>query len=199
MQYICEYNQEWPEHFRAIVRYLVNFLPGECSIHHVGSTAVPGMSAKDIIDLDIECPKGTMPLIIKALEEAGYEHQGDKGIPTREAFRPLELSPSFQLPPHHLYACESDSPELFKHIAFREYLKAHKTRVEWLAAEKLNADTHAESRAEYVELKSDAYTQLTEESLQWARQLMSQSADKPNANDESNVSDEPNVSVDLIG
>jgi len=54
MKYITEYNQLWSEQFDQIAMHLKLLLPDSCKIHHVGSTSVPGMAAKDVIDLDIE-------------------------------------------------------------------------------------------------------------------------------------------------
>jgi GrpB-like predicted nucleotidyltransferase (UPF0157 family) len=126
------------------------------------------MPAKDIVDVDIECPDGTMPQIIAALDRAGYDHEGDKGIPTREAFCPGDRTAA-GLPHHHLYACETRSPELFKHLAFRDYLVSHSDRARWLAAQKIVADQAADSRDAYIENKSDAYAVITAESLPWAK------------------------------
>jgi len=169
MQYITEYKKDWPSRFQEIAAYLREHLPKECVIHHVGSTSIPGMPAKDIIDLDIECPVGSMPTVIDALNSAGYEHQGDKGIPTREAFRPFPQSIAAESPVHHLYACESDSPELFKQLAFRDYLISHEQRANWLAAQKRFADKTASTRDQYIENKCDAYEVITRESIEWAK------------------------------
>lgn len=169
MQYITEYNPNWPKRFKLIVAVLCLHLPDTCLFHHVGSTSIPGMPAKEIIDIDIECLTGSMVDVIQALATFGYEHEGDKGILTREAFRPLLYSTPSKFPMHHLYACEVDSPELFKHLAYREYLKAHPAKALWLASQKRLADEEASSRQEYIANKSDAYAIITEESLSWAK------------------------------
>jgi GrpB-like predicted nucleotidyltransferase (UPF0157 family) len=137
MKYFTPYNDVWPHRSQQIARFLYDQIPNNCRIHHVGSTAIPGIPAKDIIDLDIEYPSGTMQSIIGILDEAGYVHEGDKGIPSRETFCPKMGSSASKLPQHHLYACESQSPELFKHLAFREYLILHVQRAKWLAAQKI--------------------------------------------------------------
>jgi len=168
MRYIAQYNDEWPMRFTLIARFLQEHIPHTCIIHHVGSTSIPGMPAKEIIDIDIECPNGTMSSIIDALEKAGYEHEGDKGIPTRESFKPRGGSEAIDLPTHHLYACETQSPELFKHVAFRDYLVSHPKRAKWLANLKHEMDMSADSRADYIESKSGAYEVITKESLSWA-------------------------------
>ena len=114
LRYITEYNPDWPRRFTQIADVLAPCLLPDCQIHHVGSTAVPGMPAKDIIDLDIQCACGQMPQIIEVLTKLGYRHAGDQGIPGREAFHPLAGTAIADLPAHHLYACEADTAELAK-------------------------------------------------------------------------------------
>jgi GrpB-like predicted nucleotidyltransferase (UPF0157 family) len=88
---------------------------------HVGSTAVPGLAAKPIIDMDVVVPgeRGVRPAIA-ALSAAGWRHEGDLGIPGREALRP---------PPdavyHHLYVVVAGSQAHRDHIDLRDFLRAH--------------------------------------------------------------------------
>jgi GrpB-like predicted nucleotidyltransferase (UPF0157 family) len=126
------------------------------------------MPAKDIVDLVIECPRGTMAAVISALGSIGYTHQGDRGIPGREAFRPVRGAPAENLPPHHLYACEELAHELLKQLAFRDFLHSHPDRMLWLAQQKRLADQGAQTRDEYIQNKDQAYSTITAESLKWA-------------------------------
>ena len=91
------------------------------------------MLAKDIIDLIIESPAGQMPTIIAVLDKAEYIHEGNKGISTREAFRPKPANMAARLPPHHRYACETGSSKLFRHLAFHDYLIARPQKPDGLA------------------------------------------------------------------
>ncbi len=167
MQYIIEYNRDWPNRYLQVVEYVKKFLPDSCIFHHVGSTSVPGMPAKDIIDLDIEYVPGYLQAVIGGLKEAGYEHQGDLGIPGREAFElPLDYGAT-SLPTHHLYACEAGTYELLKHLAYRDYLIANPARAEWLAIQKLSVDASASSRDEYIEKRSSFYALIAGESMEW--------------------------------
>ena len=165
MRYITPYNPDWPRRFAHIVAYLVPLLPKDCRIHHIGSTSVPGMPAKDVIDLVIECPGGSIRAVIDALSKAGYEHQGDRGIPGREVFRPASESEPASFPSHHLYTCESGAAELRKELAFRDYLIRHPHRAHWLAQQKIAADASAPTRAAYIDNKSPSYALITSESL----------------------------------
>ncbi|MEW6713301.1 MAG: GrpB family protein [Chloroflexota bacterium] len=171
MKYITDYNPNWVEQFEYIASWLRERLPDNCHIHHVGSTSVFGMPAKNIIDIDIECPIGRMNTIITALNLAGYEHEGDKGISGREAFRPKEGTEASFLYPHHLYACESNARELHKHLAFRNFLLANPERARWLAKHKIECDNVAESRSDYIERKAPFYELITADSLKWAEKI----------------------------
>lgn len=157
MQYITPYSPVWPDCFRELARHLRPFILNRCAIHHVGSKSIPGMPAKDIIDAIIECPIGSMPRIIKALAGAGYEHEGDLGVTSREAFRLLAGTSVAGSPTHHLYACESNSPEMMKMLAFRDYLRTHTDRAQWLASKKIECDAAATSHDDYIKRKDPYY------------------------------------------
>lgn len=123
------YDPAWPEAFEAIRREIAAALGSlAVGIHHVGSTAVPGMSAKPIIDMDVEISDmADFPEVVARLAAAGYEHEGDLEIRGREAFCYEGKS---HLQKHHLYICPSDSPELHRHLTFRNYLRTHPDAVE---------------------------------------------------------------------
>lgn len=121
---VLPYDPAWMQDFEAIRRELSLCL-GELalSIEHVGSTSVAGLSAKPIIDIDVVIRDDTpLEAVIAALAGIGYEHEGDLGIPRREAFR-YDGKP--HLKEHHLYVCPASSPELRRHITFRDYLRTH--------------------------------------------------------------------------
>ena len=117
------YREAWEQSFRDIQAEIEAAL-GELAlrIEHVGSTAVPGMSAKPVIDMDVVIKdRSVLDAAISALAAIGYEHEGDLGIAGREAFR---YDGKEHLQKHHLYVCALDSPELKRHIAFRDYLRS---------------------------------------------------------------------------
>lgn len=120
---VLPYDPAWRQAFEDIKSRLLPALGGLClCIEHVGSTAVPGLSAKPIIDMDAVIPdRSVLPEVIAALEGIGYTHEGDLGIPGREAFR---YDNREQLPAHHLYVCARDCEELRRHLAFRDCLRA---------------------------------------------------------------------------
>ncbi len=165
MKYLLEYTEDWPVAFTQIQAHLLVYLPAGCRVHHVGSTAIPGMPAKDIVDVNVEVPVGAIGQVIEHLEVAGYRHVGDRGIPGREAFEPLSWSRADALCKHHLYACEASARELRRHLAFRNYLIAHPERAAWLAARKRLHDAGAPTRDAYIEAKSPDYEAILAEAL----------------------------------
>lgn len=120
---VVDYDPAWPTLFTGIAeRVRAAFAGGSLTrIEHVGSTSVPSLSAKPIIDIDVVIPsRADLPDAVARLATLGYVHQGDLGITSRESFkRPIGT------PPHNLYVCAEDSPELRRHLAFRDHLRAH--------------------------------------------------------------------------
>jgi len=101
-----EYNPEWVSWFDQICFFFESKLePYVLRIEHVGSTSIPGMVAKPIIDFDIVIQLSDFAEIKSRLEAIGYVHQGDQGIPEREAFAMTNIELKEQFPPHHLYVC----------------------------------------------------------------------------------------------
>ena len=121
---VLPYNEQCERDFAQIQDELVKALgPLSLRIEHVGSTAVRGLSAKPIIDIDIVIRDySLLEAVVSALEAIGYYHEGDLGIAGREAFR---YDGKDHLQKHHLYVCPQDSAELKRHIAFRDYLRIH--------------------------------------------------------------------------
>jgi GrpB-like predicted nucleotidyltransferase (UPF0157 family) len=123
---VVEYDSTWPQLFETLRSSIWNAVADiAISIEHVGSTSVPGLAAKTIIDIDVVVPNQHVSIGIERLTILGYEHQGDLGIPQREAFR----CPSGSIR-HHLYLCPASSPALANHIAIRDYLRANPDAVQ---------------------------------------------------------------------
>ncbi|WP_439506180.1 GrpB family protein [Sediminibacterium sp.] len=129
------YSADWNTHFELIKNALDECLQGlYYTIEHIGSTAVPGLAAKPIIDIDIVFDDpSAFPLIKQALELIGYFHNGNQGIEDREVFKREGTSQDDVLDTikHHLYVCSADSPALKRHLITRDYLRKN----EWAKAE----------------------------------------------------------------
>jgi GrpB-like predicted nucleotidyltransferase (UPF0157 family) len=153
---VADYDPAWPLLFAGIAeRVRAAFANGPPTrIEHVGSTSVPGLPAKPIIDIDVVIPsRADLPEAVARLAALGYEYQGDGGITSRESFR----SPP-DPPRHNLYVCAEDSPELRRHLAFRDYLRAHPDEArrcgdlkrELAARHVTDIDAYVNGKAEFV-------------------------------------------------
>ena len=126
---VVKYDKRWKQWFEGL-RERIGSALGDVAlrIEHVGSTSIEGLSAKPIIDIDVVIKDSSyLNEAIKRLAVIGYEHEGDLGVTGREAFSYNGSQPQ---PAHHLYVCPEDSPELTRHIAFRDWLRAHPVQAE---------------------------------------------------------------------
>lgn len=158
MVLIENYDPSWPVLFGEMRAKLTDAL-GDLgvSIEHVGSTAVPGLAAKPILDIDVLLRSAEdLPLAIARLAALGYRHQGDLGIAGREAFATPPGTP-----PHHLYVCRPDSPAFRRHILFRDYLRTHPAEARAYADLKRRlAAQFPDDRVAYTEGKSEFVTAI---------------------------------------
>jgi GrpB-like predicted nucleotidyltransferase (UPF0157 family) len=131
--FLQPYNPEWETEFESLKRLLLSALEGyDLEIQHVGSTAIPGLTAKPILDIDIIIDsKPLFGKIAAKLEGLGYINKGEQGILGRFAFRQAsnltpKTSSARTWQAHHLYICFSDSLALKNHLLFREALRKDK-------------------------------------------------------------------------
>jgi GrpB-like predicted nucleotidyltransferase (UPF0157 family) len=117
---VVDYDAAWPSQFEKLAARARTAL-GELvnRVEHVGSTAVPGLAAKPIIDLDVVVSPRDRPAALRVLAVIGYVHEGDGGIVGRAAFRWPRGEPR-----HHLYLVAENTHELTRHLAFRDALRA---------------------------------------------------------------------------
>ena len=124
---------------------------------HVGSTAVPGLDAKPIIDIDVVVPDlQDASRAVLALAVAGWHHEGDLGIEGREAFLPAP-----GLPYHHLYTVVAGSAPHRDHVDLRDFLRTHPVEAADYASLKRRLAPRLETeRSAYVDGKSEMIQDL---------------------------------------
>ncbi len=155
---IEKYTSNWVRDFTDIKREIENGLCGaEYSIEHIGSTSVPNLDSKPIIDIDIIYSNQADFVKIKAgLEKAGYYHNGNQGIEDRDVFkRDGKLTNGIlDTIKHHLYVCIINSKALERHILSRDFLiKNDWARLEYQQMKYELAEKANQDRKIYAELK----------------------------------------------
>ena len=166
---INEHDEQWSKTFMLLKQVIeINLTDLIIKVEHVGSTAVKGLGAKPILDIDIVVKSyEVVPAVIKGLEKIGYFHQEEWSFKGREAFgRKDTLTPwdgnNTNWMDHHLYVCNKDSNELARHIAFRDYLRSDPEAVAEYDRIKRNLANRAKDRADYTYGKTDFITKILE-------------------------------------
>lgn len=149
---VVPYDAAWPATFEGLRAPLAAAL-GELAagIEHIGSTAVPGLDAKPIIDLDVVIRRAAdLDDVVRRLALLGYVHLGDLGIVGREAFRGPAASPR-----HHLYVCAAGAAALQAHLILRDALRADPgLAVQYGTLKRELAERYRDDRDAYTEGKS---------------------------------------------
>jgi GrpB-like predicted nucleotidyltransferase (UPF0157 family) len=120
------------------------------AIEHVGSTSVPGLAAKPIIDIDIVVREADVAAASGVLMSLGFTPQGDLGVPQRWAFRaPARLRGT------NTYVIADGCLSLRNHLGVRDVLRADEALRDEYAAVKKQAGARLDSIDEYVVAKND--------------------------------------------
>lgn len=128
---VTPYNPDWPHIFEKEASKIKEAIGSNCiAIHHIGSTSVPGLSAKPVIDMIgvVKDPEKA----IEPLEALGFKYKGEYNIPMRRYFNRSEGVET------NLHVYEEGHPEIELNLLFRDYLR-----------------NHPEVREEYAKLKEN--------------------------------------------
>ena len=165
---IVDYDPAWPGLAEQELRRIKGALDGVAvRLEHVGSTAVPGLAAKPILDLQLSVDAiEPRERYVVALEGLGY------------LFVPAPESPDYHLfakPPerprtHHLHVGEAGSEHEFRHVAVRDFLRSHPDEAARYAALKREVVArHPQDRLAYIDGKHGYVTALERRAVTWAR------------------------------
>jgi GrpB-like predicted nucleotidyltransferase (UPF0157 family) len=119
---VVEYDARWPALFAEERRRIADACRGllPLQIEHVGGTSIPGLPAKPVLDIAVGRPRDApLPDCVTAMEAAGYEHRGERGVPGREFFRRGRPRA------YHVHLVEHGGRLWREYLAFRDYLRAH--------------------------------------------------------------------------
>jgi GrpB-like predicted nucleotidyltransferase (UPF0157 family) len=156
---LADYDPKWPilyeEEKSSILGVIGDFI---VDIQHIGSTAVPGLGAKPIIDIMVAiCHLALIEKCVQPLQTIGYEYLGEYGIPGRHYFR---KPPGHPHSTHHVHVVERESDFWEQHILFRDFLRVHSDEAQRYyelkreLAAKFASDRHAYTDAKAVFIES---------------------------------------------
>ena len=165
---VADYDPAWPEQYRREAESIREILGTELTaIHHIGSTAVPGLAAKPVIDiLPVVRSVEGIERYNSGFEALGYECMGDFGIPGRRYYRKGGVERTHQI---HLFSEESGW-EIERHLAVRDYLRCHpEDAAAYGALKRALAARFPYDIDGYCDGKEEFVRRLEQEALAWRR------------------------------
>jgi GrpB-like predicted nucleotidyltransferase (UPF0157 family) len=163
---IVDYDPAWPALAAAELRRMEDALGGVAvRLEHMGSTAVPGLASKPILDLQLSV-ESLQPRErhVEPLERLGYLYVPDPESPDYHLFARPPQRPRT----HHLHVCESGSDHEVRHVAVRDFLRVHPNEVaEYAALKRQVVARHAQDRLAYIEGKDAYVAALERRALAW--------------------------------
>lgn len=159
---LLPHNPRWAEQARAEGETLASALGSILlAVHHVGSTAIPGISAKPILDLiPVVTHLPALDGYKGAIEALGYEWWGEFGLSGRRYCTKNDPATGRRLVQLHCY--QDGSPDIARHLAFRDYLRERPDVARAYAQEKARCQSlHAHDSHAYGDCKS-AWIRKTE-------------------------------------
>jgi len=166
--FLVPHDPRWAQLFDGERQRLSSTLGAEAlKIEHIGSTAIPGMCAKPVIDmLAVVADVGAIDARDAQMRALGYESMGEFGIAGR---RYLRRDNSAGERTHQVHAFQRGSPHVRRHLAFRDFMRAHAEPAEQYAALKRRlADAHPNDIEAYMDGKDGFIKEMEARALAWA-------------------------------
>jgi GrpB-like predicted nucleotidyltransferase (UPF0157 family) len=174
---IVPYRTEWPDEFQALGKDLRQALGGQAlRIDHIGSTSVPGLAAKDIIDIQVTV-RSLEPEIEKAFLRAGYErliqinsdHVPPEGPGDPHEWAKWMFKPSTPLRPVNIHVRVSRRANQRYPLLFRDYLRTHtKTAEAYRQVKSALAQYHPDNLDAYYDVKDPVCDIIIGGAEEWA-------------------------------
>lgn len=160
---VLPYDPAWVSVFATEARHLLALLARpDWQVHHIGSTSVPGLAAKPVIDCLLEVDSHVhLDARTPRLEADGYVAMGEYGLPGRRYFRKDAPDGTRYC---HVHAYESGNPEIHRHVRFRDYLRENPIRARAYGELKLRlAEEHPQDIEAYMDGKDPLIKELEAE------------------------------------
>jgi GrpB-like predicted nucleotidyltransferase (UPF0157 family) len=164
---VVPHDPRWRDAFEAEAKRVAAAL-GEnvVALHHVGSTAIPNIYAKPVLDLLVEVGDiARVDARSPAMESLGYEVMGKYGIPGRRYFRKDNRE---GIRTHHVHVFEAGSAEVVRHLAFRDYMIAHPGEAQRYSELKRKlAKEHPQNIDRYMDGKDAFIKEMDRKAARW--------------------------------
>jgi GrpB-like predicted nucleotidyltransferase (UPF0157 family) len=165
---VVEYDEEWPAQFASWRDLIAGALDGVAlRIDHVGSTAVPGLAAKPIVDIQVSVPHmSDEEMYVPALERIGVQLRSRDDL--HRYFRPFADRPRDV----HVHVCPAGSDWERRHLLFRDYLRANRAACKVYAeAKREAARVWMDDGWAYTDAKSEVILNIMEAAERWAVEM----------------------------
>ena len=164
---VVPHNPAWRSDFEAESEKIANAV-GETGValHHIGSTAIPDIYAKPVIDFLIEVKDiSQVDGRNSAMEALGYEAMGEYGLPGRRHFRKAN---SEEITTHNVHAFQAGSVEVQGHLAFRDYMISHPENAnEYSQLKRKLAIEYPDDIEGYMDGKDRFIKQVEAKAIEW--------------------------------
>lgn len=161
---LTEYDDKWIHKYEEEVN-LLELIFGEeiITFEHFGSTSVPGMKAKPVIDMMcIVKDINKIDSFNEKMNSLGYDVAGEWGLPGRRLFRKGGENRS-----HHIHFYQFDNPQIHRHLIFRDYLRSHPDEVELYTNLKVELAERFDDTSFYSQAKKPFVKEMENRALQW--------------------------------
>ncbi|QNR08059.1 GrpB family protein [Macrococcoides canis] len=161
---LSDYNPKWKDSFKNECLIISDMIPDEVvRFEHFGSTSVPGMKAKPVIDMMVLVKDiNQIDSYNSKFGEAGYDVSGEWGIPGRRLLRKGGDDRT-----HHIHIYQEDHPEIYRHLAVRDYLLEHPEEVTAYSDLKTKLAQSYDETPEYRNAKRDYVVALEKRALDY--------------------------------
>ena len=164
---VVPYENHWAEKFQKEAKRLKEAMPEHVKVHHIGSTSVPGLAAKPIIDMIMEVTNiDKVDSWNDIFRKLGYTSKGENGIAGRRFYiHGIEEKRSY-----HLHVYETGNQEIIRHLSFRDYMMEHCEEAEAYATLKEElAKQFTYDIERYIEGKDAFVREREQRAIEWMK------------------------------
>jgi GrpB-like predicted nucleotidyltransferase (UPF0157 family) len=164
---VVPYDPLWPQAFALAASEVASAMGGNLlDLHHIGSTAIPGICAKPIIDLlAVASDLAAVDARAAQMQSLGYEVMGEFGIAGRRYFRRDNAAGERT---HQVHTFQSGSQQIQRHLAFRDFLRAHaELALQYSQLKQRLAEAHPHDMNAYMDGKDGFIKEMEARALAW--------------------------------